>query len=242
MIWETYQKDTVFFLEQFRAEYPDDLLAALRDEQAKIMAQHVQATEESAAESAQEQVMLEGLETHDEPDTRPDFIKEIQERRMKLLTVFRVGTSDQIAYEVREHIRRMDNTWLTMRETEKKQYADWHTTNIQDKGLKAPLIDLVSSLKAKKIPIKHFGRPRCRDNGDDYHASSPKSFQDHCKRLHQCSYQEARDSTVLIMDEITHCEIALKAFWGSGEQRLMRFVMPMCSMPYCAHHAIPSGG
>jgi DNA-binding FadR family transcriptional regulator len=49
------------------------------------------------------------LETHYEPDTRPDFIKEITERHRKLLSIIRDGSPDEIAYEVREHIRRMDN-------------------------------------------------------------------------------------------------------------------------------------
>jgi hypothetical protein len=44
-----------------------------------------------------------------------------------------------------------------------------------------------------------------------------------------------------MMGEVTHCGIAMKAFWGSGEERLMRFTMPMCYMPNCPSHVIATG-
>jgi hypothetical protein len=164
------------------------------------------------------QAVLDIMESPNEPDTRPDFIKEIQERKRKLLTVLKSRSSDEVSYEVQEHIRRMEALWATLTNTEKQQYADWHKANIQDEWLKATLIDLVSSPEARKIPITYYRCPKCREEGDNFHASSPKSFRDLCKPLRHCSYQEARDPTVFIMNEITHCEIAMKAFWGSGEQ------------------------
>jgi hypothetical protein len=36
-------------------------------------------------------------------------------------------------------------------------------------------------------------------------------------------------------------EIVMKDLWGSGEQRIVRFVMPMCYMPNCPRHAINIG-
>jgi hypothetical protein len=85
-------------------------------------------------------------------------------------------------------------TIFELSDSEKQAYVEWHTANIQDKGLQATLIDLISSLEARKIPIKYFRRPRCPAKGDDYNASSPKSFQDHFTLLHGCLYQEARDA------------------------------------------------
>jgi hypothetical protein len=125
----------------------------LQHEQARIVAQHIQATEDLIEESLQEQAALDVVEAPIEPDMRPDFIKEIQEHKTRLLNVFRNRPSEQVSYEVREHIRRMEALWASLTDAEKHQYADWHTANIQDKGLEAILIDLVSSPEARKIPI-----------------------------------------------------------------------------------------
>jgi hypothetical protein len=129
-------------------------LPGMKDEQARIMAQHIEATPESIVEGMQEQAALESLETHDEPDTRPDFVKEIQEHRRKLLSVVCDDTPDQTAYEVREQIRWMDNLRISLSDSGKQVYAEWPTANIQDKGLQATPIDLISSPGVRKIPIK----------------------------------------------------------------------------------------
>jgi hypothetical protein len=42
------------------------------------------------------------------------FIKEIYDRRLRLMTVVRDGTPEQIFYDVREHIRRMDRLWESL--------------------------------------------------------------------------------------------------------------------------------
>jgi hypothetical protein len=135
----------------------------------------------------------------------------------------------------------MNHLWESMSKDQKDMYDQWHATNIKEKGLKATVIDLISSLEARRIPIKHCGCHICRENGDDYHASSPKTFQNHCKRLHGCSYLEARDATVFTLNQVTGNEIVMKAYWGSGEQRLMRWIMPICYMPFCPHAGIKSG-
>jgi hypothetical protein len=88
MIREAHKQDSVLSMQQFRPAYPEDLKKALQDEQARIVARHVQATKDLIEESIQEQAALEVVEAPTEPDTRPDFIEEIQERKVKLLNVF----------------------------------------------------------------------------------------------------------------------------------------------------------
>jgi hypothetical protein len=241
MIWEAYNKDSVFSLEQFRATYPEDLSPVIHEEEARIEAKHIIPTDESIEEGAREQHVLEALESPSAPDTRPEWEKEIQNAKARLWEGIKNGTSEQVGYMIREHIRLMEGLWDTMTDSEKLEYGNWYTMNIQGKGLGASLLDIISSPEARKIPITYFGCPKCREDHENFHASSPKSFQDHCKRLHNCTYQEARDPTVFIMNQVTHNEIEMRAFWGSGEQRLMRFLMPMCYMPNCPHHAILPG-
>jgi hypothetical protein len=44
-----------------------------------------------------------------------------------------------------------------------------------------------------------------------------------------------------MLNQVTGNEIVMKAVWGSGEQRPMRWVMPICHMPICPHPGINSG-
>jgi hypothetical protein len=241
LIYEAYHDNKAFPIEEYHLRYPTNLRAEMRDEAAMIQAHSAEATQESIDESNREQLIREELETHEDLLQPPDFIREIQQRKDHLLRVIREDTPEKISYEIREHIRRMSHLWESMTTDQKAMYEQWHATNIKEPGLKTKLIDIIASLEARKIPIKHFGCPICRENGDDYHASSPKTFQNHCKRLHGCSYLEARDATVFTLNQITGNEIVMKTFWGSGEQRLMRWVIPICYMPMCPHSGINNG-
>jgi hypothetical protein len=68
--------DELFHIDPFKAQYPRDLRAALREEQAGILAQSARASTETVEDGIQEQLILEELEAQHEPDTVPDFIKE----------------------------------------------------------------------------------------------------------------------------------------------------------------------
>jgi hypothetical protein len=216
LIWQTYHGDTIHPITLCHANYPEDLRAAMQDEEARIQAQFSDATPEAIEESNREQIVLESLEAHEDLRELPDFPKEIQERRRQLLTIIRMETSERIASECREHIRRMNHIWKSTTKEQKDTYDEWHTKDIREKGLSATLIDLISSLEARRIPVTFFGCPICRENEDDYHASSSKSFHDHCKRLHGCSDFEARDATVSILNQVRKCEIAMKPFGEMG--------------------------
>jgi hypothetical protein len=89
MIWQAYHDDTVHPIERFHANYPADLRTAIQDEEARIRAQFAEATPEAIEESNREQLVLESLEAHEDLKNLPDFLKEIQERKRRLLTVIR---------------------------------------------------------------------------------------------------------------------------------------------------------
>jgi hypothetical protein len=126
-------------------QYPTNQRAALQDEEARIQAQFVEATPETIEESNREQIVLESLKVHEGLKELPDFLKETRERRERLLTVIRTETPQMVANERREHIRRMNHMLDSMTKDQKEVCDDWHTSNIREKGLKATLIDLISS-------------------------------------------------------------------------------------------------
>jgi hypothetical protein len=68
---------------------------------------------------------------------------------VRLTDIIKNGASDQVAYTIREHIRRMEGPWDVL--TEKAQYPDWHTISIQGKEFNAPLIDIIASPEAFRI-------------------------------------------------------------------------------------------
>jgi hypothetical protein len=107
MIWQAYNEDTIHPIERFHVEYPTDLREALQDEEARIQAQFAEATPETIEESNREHVVLESLEVHEDLNELQDFLKEINERKRRLLEVIRTEDPPRVAYECREHIRRM---------------------------------------------------------------------------------------------------------------------------------------
>jgi hypothetical protein len=52
-------------------------------------------------------------------------------------------------------MRKVDRIWDALTDQELNAYKDWHDVRIRDKGLQAIVIDSISSLDARKIPIKH---------------------------------------------------------------------------------------
>jgi hypothetical protein len=55
MIWDAYNKDSIFSIEQFRAAYPEDLSLVIHEEESRIEAQHIQPTDKSIEEGIREQ-------------------------------------------------------------------------------------------------------------------------------------------------------------------------------------------
>jgi hypothetical protein len=130
--------------------------------------------------------------------------------------------------------------WETLSEEEKDPYKDFHDTQIRNKGLQAPLIDICASLEVRKIPIVHYRFPICCEQGDGYHVSNPNSFQEQCKRLHECTYLESRDSAAFTISQVFGRNITMTAR-GSQGQKLVRAHVLMCYVPSCQYHAITPG-
>jgi hypothetical protein len=134
LIYQAYHEDTVHPIKLYHAQYPKKLRDEMHNEEATIQAQYVEAPQESIEESNREQLVREGLETHENLLEPPDFIREMQTRKEHLLSVIREGTQEKIAYECREHIRRMSHLWESMTPDQKAMYEQWHATNIKERA------------------------------------------------------------------------------------------------------------
>jgi hypothetical protein len=76
----------------------------------------LQTTPESAAESIQEQLILEEFEAKHVPDSLPDIIQDIRGRCLRLLTAIRSSTPEKTAPDIREYAQMMDGLWESLPE------------------------------------------------------------------------------------------------------------------------------
>jgi hypothetical protein len=104
----------------------------------------------------------------------------------------------------------MAEMWDLMSDEAKATYADWYTENIRDKGMDAALIDILVFPECLKIPIRCTGCQICQESCIPCNGSSPRVFQDPCKRQHQAEFMYSIYQVVLTCSQILKGHIVME--------------------------------
>jgi hypothetical protein len=177
MIYQTYLGNTpTVTKEEISSMYPYSLKEAIREENAKILAQGLHPDPTLTAKSNKEQAILEDLESSHH-EAAPDCIGTITGARKRLLQILRSKNKKEIMTACREHSRMMAEMWDVMSDEAKEAYGTWHADHIRDKGLGVALLDILASPECLKIPLRRTGCPICQEKGIPYNGSSPWVFQ-----------------------------------------------------------------
>jgi hypothetical protein len=189
LIYQAYKGEiTGVSKEAIQSTYPYNLKEEILEENAKILAQGLHPDRSATEKSNQEHAILEELESSHHDDT-PDWRGTLKDARERLLPMLKSMKRDEIMVACREHCRMIAELWDLMSDKEKADYAEWHAVNIRDLGLEAKLIDILASPECLKIPLRCTGCPVCQEEVAPYNGSSPKIFQEHCKRKHKIDMQ-----------------------------------------------------
>jgi hypothetical protein len=133
-------------------------------------------------------------------------------------------------YDPREN----DASWLT-NGVDKADYEECHAVRIRDLGLEAKLIDILASPECLEIPLRCTGCPVCQEEGVPYSGSSPKIFQEHCKRKHEIDWTFSTDPVLVACSRIIEQNVTMKTM--GHQYKEIRVPVPVCFHPHCTVHA-----
>jgi hypothetical protein len=88
------------------------------------------------------------------------------------------------------------------------------------------------------VPLKNSGGPVCQEAGVSFNSSSPKTFQEHCKRNHNADFTLTIDPLVFTLNRILKRDITMMS--RSETETFIRTPVPICYHPHCQYFA-PSG-
>jgi hypothetical protein len=238
MIFNAYKGDTPTITKgEILSAYPYRLKEIAQEENAMILAQELHPDPSSTAQSDRKHAILEELESSHH-DCTPDWKRTIAEARVNLTKTLIDKNPEEIMRACQEHHRTMAEMWEVMNKAARDAYVYWHEGVIREQELKAKLIDILASLECLKIPLRCSGCSVCQEEGIPFNGSSPRVFQDHCKRKHKVEFQQSIDPLLLTCSRILKKNMIMKTF--GYESRQVNMPVPICYHPHCEHHA-PTG-